>query len=407
MKTTKQILTVFFLILTNTIYSQWTLTTGPGTPNGNTLYAIGETIYAGTNSGAYRTTNNGDNWSLLNNGITGSTPIVNDFSYDDQKLWCATTWSGLYFSTNNGDIWIQEYSQFIDASASVLASNGFTISTKGTTAANIYFSTNSGLNWIFTNILLNSPKKIEVNGSFVYVGSYNGFYWSVLGGTSWTESNGNLTGDQVKMNMIKYNSNKIYAATYNGIWSTTNTGVNWINLNLSLSNENIKTLSVLDQNIFIGTSDNMYLSTNDGTNWTSIYQGLPTSTTIRSIAYNSHYVFVMLNTGIVYRRPLSDFGIIGIQTISSEVPEKFTLSQNYPNPFNPTTHINFSVPKYGLVKITIYDINGREISTLANEEMQPGSYKVDFDGSNLSSGIYYYTLTAEEFVETKKMMLVK
>jgi len=98
---------------------------------------------------------------------------------------------------------------------------------------------------------------------------------------------------------------------------------------------------------------------------------------------------------------------VGIQNISSEFPDRFFLSQSYPNPFNPTTNINFTIPKSGFVKMIVYDINGREISTLVNQEMRPGSYKVDFDGSNLSSGIYYYTMTGGDFAETKKMMLVK
>ncbi len=116
---------------------------------------------------------------------------------------------------------------------------------------------------------------------------------------------------------------------------------------------------------------------------------------------------MIIDNGSVYRRPLSDLGIVGIQNISSQVPDNFNLSQNYPNPFNPTTNINFTVPKSGFIKMTVYDINGREITTLVNQEMTPGTYKVDFDGRNLSSGIYYYTMTSGDFVETKKMMLVK
>jgi carboxypeptidase T len=96
-------------------------------------------------------------------------------------------------------------------------------------------------------------------------------------------------------------------------------------------------------------------------------------------------------------------GVIGNNTI----PVKFSLEQNYPNPFNPTTQINYSIAKEGLVKISIYDILGREVKTLVNEVKTPGFYAVDFDGTNLSSGMYFYRMESGSFVDTKKMTLIK
>jgi hypothetical protein len=93
--------------------------------------------------------------------------------------------------------------------------------------------------------------------------------------------------------------------------------------------------------------------------------------------------------------------------LSEEIPTEFNLYQNYPNPFNPTTKIEFKIPEAGLVNLKIYDILGREVITLLNEAMQPGNYKVDFDASTLTSGIYFYRLQAGNFVETKKMLLLK
>lgn len=98
---------------------------------------------------------------------------------------------------------------------------------------------------------------------------------------------------------------------------------------------------------------------------------------------------------------------VGISNISSEIPDKFRLYQNYPNPFNPSTVIDFDVPKAGLVKIVVYDMLGREVKILANEYVNPGKYKVDFNGSNLSSGIYYYKINAGDFTEIKKMLMIK
>jgi hypothetical protein len=98
---------------------------------------------------------------------------------------------------------------------------------------------------------------------------------------------------------------------------------------------------------------------------------------------------------------------IGIQKIGSNVPEDYILGQNYPNPFNPSTTIEFSVPKKNNVKIVIYDAIGRAVSTVVNSQLDPGTYKVNFESNNLASGIYYYSLISGEFSTTKKMVLVK
>ena len=88
-------------------------------------------------------------------------------------------------------------------------------------------------------------------------------------------------------------------------------------------------------------------------------------------------------------------------------PLSFTLKQNYPNPFNPTTNIEFSIPVSGFVSLKIYDISGKQVGHLVNNILREGSYSANFNASNLSSGIYFYTLKTDGFVETKKMLLVK
>lgn len=97
---------------------------------------------------------------------------------------------------------------------------------------------------------------------------------------------------------------------------------------------------------------------------------------------------------------------IGIQQISSIVKE-FSLSQNYPNPFNPNTKINFSIPKSDHVSLRVYDMLGREVSVLVNSQLTAGEYQADFNAKGLSSGMYYYSLRAGEYVDVKKMVLVK
>jgi hypothetical protein len=85
----------------------------------------------------------------------------------------------------------------------------------------------------------------------------------------------------------------------------------------------------------------------------------------------------------------------------------FHLFQNYPNPFNPVTNLEFGISELGFVSLKVYDMLGIETATLVNEKKEPGKYSVVFDGSNLSSGIYYYKLTAGSFSETKIMVLLK
>ena len=91
----------------------------------------------------------------------------------------------------------------------------------------------------------------------------------------------------------------------------------------------------------------------------------------------------------------------------TQIPRVFDLQQNYPNPFNPSTTIQYSIKENTLVSLKIYDILGREITTLINEVKTAGIYKVNFDASNLSSGVYFYKLTAGNFIETKKMILLR
>ena len=99
--------------------------------------------------------------------------------------------------------------------------------------------------------------------------------------------------------------------------------------------------------------------------------------------------------------------VIGIQPISNEIPNSYEIYQNYPNPFNPNSKIKFQIAKVGKIFLSVYDILGRKVATLVNEELNPGIYEVDFVGSNFSSGIYFYKLETDGFSDTKKMVLLK
>jgi hypothetical protein len=99
---------------------------------------------------------------------------------------------------------------------------------------------------------------------------------------------------------------------------------------------------------------------------------------------------------------------IGKKEINNLIPTEYSLSQNYPNPFNPTTKINFDLPEDGKVNLIVYDILGREIIKLVNDEFKTaGKYSTEFKGINLASGVYFYRLETNDFVQTKRMVLIK
>jgi hypothetical protein len=98
---------------------------------------------------------------------------------------------------------------------------------------------------------------------------------------------------------------------------------------------------------------------------------------------------------------------VGIQNISTDIPSSYKLSQNYPNPFNPVTNIAFDIPKNTFATLRVFDMLGREVGLLVNENLEAGSYKVNFDASALSSGTYFYSLTTSNFHQTKKLTVIK
>ncbi|MBV6477582.1 MAG: hypothetical protein HGGPFJEG_00321 [Ignavibacteria bacterium] len=99
--------------------------------------------------------------------------------------------------------------------------------------------------------------------------------------------------------------------------------------------------------------------------------------------------------------------VIGITNHNLQVPDRYSLSQNYPNPFNPVTNLEFGISKSGFVSLKIYDVLGKEVADLVNENLKPGTYKYNFDATNLTSGIYFYKIKAGDFIQTRSMMLIK
>ena len=193
-------------------------------------------------------------------------------------------------------------------------------------------------------------------------------------------------------------------------------------INVSVSN-NVFTPSTIN-NAFVGDTikwtrtAGSHTTTCDGQAFTSRPAGAaPWNTPLNSGNPTFSYVIQVAGTYNYICEPHSpDMAGVIVAAISSitqtnETATGFKLSQNYPNPFNPSTKIKFSVPQNSRVSLKIFDINGREVESLVNEELNPSSYEAEWDASKLSSGVYYYRLDVSglksEFSETKKMLLIK
>jgi hypothetical protein len=99
--------------------------------------------------------------------------------------------------------------------------------------------------------------------------------------------------------------------------------------------------------------------------------------------------------------------ITGVKDTKPDIPKEFCLEQNFPNPFNPTTNIRFTIKEVGWTKLTVFNMLGREVAILCNEERKSGNYQVTWNASTMSSGVYFYQLKSGNFIETKKMLLLK
>jgi len=133
----------------------------------------------------------------------------------------------------------------------------------------------------------------------------------------------------------------------------------------------------------------------------------PHSAVVKGYKNGVWFTFTTVGSG---QNPVT-FNVINptteITKITEVMPTKYNLLQNYPNPFNPSTNIQFDLPKDGFVKINIYDMLGKEVANLVNEDKMAGSYLVSYNGASLSSGVYFYRIETQDFIDTKRMILMK
>ena len=153
-----------------------------------------------------------------------------------------------------------------------------------------------------------------------------------------------------------------------------------------------------------GSNGMIYKSSNGGDTW--LDQTVKTARNVNTIFfYDEKHGFAVGDSGLILYT--SNGGLTGVGYRGGFPPTKFVLEHNYPNPFNPSTTIEFSVPAASFVSLKVCDLLGREVSTIVNQMLTPGVYMETFDGTGLTSGVYFYRLRAGNFVETKKLILQK
>jgi len=352
-------------------------------------------LYVTSNDGVYCSTNNGLNWSLLNSGIP-LTSVKYSVSSKDSIVYLGTD-AGVFRSVNYGQNWSLVLANTTKA---VLIVNNYVF-------AGTKRSSDNGQTWNdFTNGLpqVAFVSTLSNDSSKIYLGleTSNGVYTSTNFGVNWF-----LTVNEINANAYSlYSKNGlILAGTANGVYISTNSGNNWRLINEIPGNIGLFGFASFNtQNIFIsGWGDGVYRSTNMGINWVLKNEGL-NDISCNGMLYYNNFVYCGTHNSI-YRRNLTE--LIPVIENNGIIPTEFIISQNYPNPFNPTTTVIFSVPHLSNVRISIYDITGKEIEVLENKQYQAGNYKIQWNASNISSGIYFFVLESEQITKVQKMSLQK
>ena len=202
----------------------------------------------------------------------------------------------------------------------------------------------------------------------------------------------------------------LYAGTYNGgVFLTADLGANWINR--GLADYSIIALAANGTNLFANalkvTMDNkleyfIFTSTDNGETWIKVDSAANNS--ILSLAANSSNLYAGSSSGVVYQ-PVSK--ITSVKSPETALPAEFHLYQNYPNPFNPSTTIKYEISAESKVKLVIYNILGEKVAELVNAFQKPGEYSVNWNAKDFASGVYFYRLTSNSFIQSKKLLLLK
>ncbi len=252
------------------------------------------------------------------------------------------------------------------------------------------------------------------NDSLMYIGTYyRGVYRSKDMGGSWDSLGlGGIYGENY-IAIDPNDQNIIYSARNNhGVYKTTDGGITWKEINNGLNSSIFNSLILNKRNpqhLFIGTEDNgVFVSINSGEEWTPLKDSQADEWVYGlSLDDRTEKLYFSTQQGTFVAENI----FTSINEVDNKPLAEFKLYQNYPNPFNPSTTIRYSVRFSGNVKIVVFDIQGKEIATLHNKYQKNGNYKIVFNpitkGINLVSGIYFYKLISDNFIQTKKMVYLK
>lgn len=368
-------------------------------------------VRTNTHDTIYKTTNAGINWTGISTGDTNGASGL--FFLDLNTGWVVGGRGKIVKTTNGGLSWFSQnsgVSSWLNSVYFVDVNMGIAVGSKDSNRV-LLKTTNGGGNWQV--LIRNSQSRLYsvfMTGpqSIYCVGDSGAVIYSSNGGTSWINHISGTTSTLRDVIFKNYGPFSIgWVAGKNGvILSTSNGGTNWINRSFNTVNFYGIDFGSYDSGYVCGRG-RIYKTVNGGLNWFQQTTPVPDSVNIKDVfCINSQIVWAAPFTGnLIYST--NGGGPIGIEPISNEVPLGFSLAQNFPNPFNPNTKIQFSIPKSSFSKLTIFDVTGRVMAILVDEELKPGTYQVDWDASHRASGIYYYKLEADGFAETKKMVVLK
>jgi photosystem II stability/assembly factor-like uncharacterized protein len=378
--------------------------------------------------GVLKTTNSGFNWETISFNDTTFTTGFNGVHFINTVTgWCVGGALQIRKTTNGGSNWVR---QIPPPAAGILRSVYFIDASTGYAAGSKNFpyipfickTTNGGVNWAEISPTVAGAQELNdqhwFNASTGWICGYDVLLYTTNGGTSFTNLYSNVPpsgNGHIAILAIQFINNQtgwLGAANLerNNVYKTTNGGANWFFQNNPISQGGMNQINdVKFTSNGMGwavhgtpTTGAIMYTSDGGANW-SIDEVSSNWFDCLHI-YSNKKAWCGASGGRVwYTIPQPPLGISNGQ----EIPKEFSLSQNYPNPFNPTTHFVFRIADFGFVKLLIYDALGREITSLVNEELNPGTYEVPWDAGNYPSGVYYYRLTTQNFTDTKKLILVK
>ena len=411
-------LTIFILLSVNLLYSQnfWEKTNFPS--DNSQLFSVyslmvnsEDHILAGTFAkGIYKSTDLGNSWA--ESGLSGQ--WIRDFAINSSnEIFITSVGSqfgdGVYKSVDNGNTWTKVWDAissgmnclYIDQQNVIYVGMNYYDSQGG-----IFRSEDGGNTW--TNIFelpANIYEIVKLNNGRILAASYGQIYFSDDNGVNWNSTSSGLV--QATISDIALNQeNEIFITTLGyGIYKSIDNGLTWITkMGAGWDFSCLKISS--DGKIYAATQGNwLYESDDNGDNWFLVNGGLNDSKYILSLEITkSGFLFAGMDYYGIYK---SANKVVTTLNEENTVPSKFELMQNYPNPFNPSTSIEYSVPSNEYVLLKVYDLLGNEVNTLVNERQSAGNYEVNFDASNLASGIYFYRIQSGSFIQTKKLMLLK